>query len=246
MQTVRRLINPDEAEIIKSRLEAEGICAVVSGGEAGTMLSHIGTAAVNVRVEVAPEDLQRANEVLEEDERQRASRTAWTCGRCDEYNEPMFDLCWACGKRRADDDLLKSPDDTPVNAPLPDPATFLVDHAGTEVRPSDNPYSPPVSTGGVNAGRMLDGRRPVPSSDSLSQQDQDRLTELVARIFRGAVVGAVIFPPLVALYVISRLMFEVPREAYRDPRLKRKLMLSWAISIVSSLAGTVFWTRFVL
>lgn len=218
MRTLQIFTNAVEAEILKSRLDAAGILAVVNGGEVATMLSHIGSAVVRVRVEVAPEDFERATEVLREDEIERAERTAWTCGRCDERNEPLFDLCWSCGKTRDDFDVSRPAYEVETRVRKESGPIFVADQQAPAVR-SDNPYAPVV---------LSNENRGLRNDQEMAEQDP-MVNELVARIFRGAVIGIFILPPLLSIYVMSSLAFRVPRSAYRDPRLYWQLIASWIL-----------------
>lgn len=225
--------NAVEAEILRTRLDAAGILAVVNGGEVATMLSHIGTAAVRVRVEVAPEDFERAQAILEEDDNDRVERSAWTCSRCQERNEPLFDLCWYCGKQRTDTDLGASDegeaeDEPTIQEPL---APIDPDETASRTPASDNPYSPPRFT---SAGREMPLADSAPSIDS-------EVEDLVSRVFRGAVIGTVLVPPLLALYVLTQLFFRVPAVAYQSPALRVRLIAAWVLCFLSICCGAIFW-----
>ena len=231
MRTLQIFENAVEAEILRTRLDAAGILAVVNGGEVATMLSHIGTAAVSVRVEVAPEDFDRAAKILREDEMDRAARTAWTCQRCDERNEPLFDLCWSCGKSRDASSVDGTLDEMGL-APVEDPGPIV--GAGRAIsRPrSTNPYAPPL----VDRSHTATAMKTIVASEP----DQ-RVVDAVTLIFRGAVIGTVILPPLLTFYVLFRLVFEIPRSAYQTPRLKRRLIASWGLCLLSFGSAAIFW-----
>lgn len=233
MRTLQIFGNPMEAEIVRARLDAAGILAVVNGGEVGTMLSHIGSAAVSIRVEVAPEDFEQAEAILREDELERSQRQPWVCSRCDERNEPLFDMCWSCSKQRSESDPQAVPEETrSISIEEPEP---MLGQAPVSRRPSsDNPYAPTLTlaTGG---GRGL---------DALPAEPDEQLVETVARVFRGAVIGTVLLPPLVTFYVICVLIFIVPQSAYRYPNLRRRLLISWALCLPSIVFAALLWTQF--
>ncbi|WP_164102947.1 outer membrane protein assembly factor BamB family protein [Candidatus Laterigemmans baculatus] len=98
--TIRRCGPVWEAEMLRDRLEAAGIRAFVQGAETGRSLSYVGVALGGVKVQVAVDDVAAAEQVLLEDERQRATAGRWRCPRCDEINEPAFDVCWSCAMPR--------------------------------------------------------------------------------------------------------------------------------------------------
>ncbi|PAY19842.1 hypothetical protein CKO51_08985 [Rhodopirellula sp. SM50] len=233
MRTLQIFSNAVEAEILRARLDAAGIFAVVNGGEVATMLSHIGSAVVRVRVEVAPEDFERAKEILETDEIERSERTAWQCSRCDERNEPLFDLCWSCGKTRDESDLSR---------PLLEFELPVIRESGPMVV-ADQPPRKPVSSNPY-APVLIPNEDCGPRSESDQAEQDSRDAELVARIFRGAVIGIFILPPLLTFYVLFLLVFEVPRAAYRDPRLYWRLLASWFLCLIAIGFAAVVWSRF--
>lgn len=100
LKTLRRCFNFVEAESIRTRLDAAGILAVINGAESNRMLSYVGTALGGVQLEVAPEDYDRAVQLLEDDEIKSAAAGPWVCQACREQNEATFELCWNCQKLR--------------------------------------------------------------------------------------------------------------------------------------------------
>ncbi|MCO8121927.1 DUF2007 domain-containing protein [Stieleria sp. TO1_6] len=234
MQTLRIVGNSAEAEILRSRLDAAGILAVVNGAEVATMLSHIGSAVVRVRVEVAPEDYDRANQLLADDEQDRAQRTAWNCNRCGERNEPLFDFCWSCNKQREDSDPAASVFESEDS----DAETFgqmSVNEPEVIKPPDNNPYAP------VILGRE---RPPQPVAGPGVESDPV-VVDTVMRVFRGAVVGTVIIPPLISLYALGTLLTTVPMSAYRDPPLRWRLIASWLLCLLGIGFGVIVWSGFV-
>lgn len=236
MRTLRICDNAVEASIVKTRLDAAGILAVVNGGEVATTLSHIGT-ALRVRVEVAPEDFERASAILDNDDLERSVRAAWQCSRCDEHNDPSFDLCWACGKQHepGDRQVDQKDDDRP---PTQSTGPLTVDPTEFAPKPANNPYAPPSSPKHASAKPV--GYPGEPSADRVAEESE--LT--VTRIFRGAIFGTVVLPPLLTCYVLCMLCFYVPGTAYRVPRLRRKLIASWVLCGLSLVFAAIFWTQF--
>ncbi|MEM9645056.1 MAG: DUF2007 domain-containing protein [Planctomycetota bacterium] len=207
--------NAAAASVLCNRLKHAGIPAFVQGAELTTMLSYIGTAIATVRVEVAESHLERATQLLQEDEQAAAQRTAWTCGRCDQVNEPAFELCWKCYKRRDDlDDEARPPGDEPESVEGSDPT---VDRVGRERTLEDlrrsraNPYA-------VDADVSLGGDvSHVPASDgnaasATHQEDGFR------RAYWACVIGFFALPPLLHFYSLYYLLTEARSARKRDGR----------------------------
>ncbi|MCA9136562.1 MAG: DUF2007 domain-containing protein [Planctomycetales bacterium] len=234
MRTLQIFSNAVEAEILRTRLDAAGIMAVVNGGEVATMLSHIGSAVVRVRVEVAPEDFQRASEVLREDEIERAERTAWTCSRCDERNEPLFDLCWNCNKVRDDFDVSRPAYEIEPMV-VHESGSFVVADQPARTTASENPYAPVLLSEDHRAFR----------ADPFGLEHDTEIVELVSRVFRGAVIGVLVLPPLMTIYVLYLLIFRVPAVAYRDPGMFRRLIASWVLCVITFIFVAIILRTFV-
>ncbi|QEG00493.1 hypothetical protein Mal15_45630 [Stieleria maiorica] len=99
--------------------------------------------------------------------------------------------------------------------------------------PSSNPYAP-----------VLPINDHCGSQAELEGTEQDsRDVELVARIFRGAVSGILILPPLLTFYVLFLLIFEVPNGAYQDSRFFWRLLASWFCCLVAIVFAAVVWSR---
>ncbi|MEZ6118619.1 MAG: hypothetical protein R3C28_18915 [Pirellulaceae bacterium] len=99
--TVARYPNAHIAQLIQSHLVAQGIRAHVSGTNVANMLSHVGSALGGVRLQVAAEDVEQANQVLlslQDD----GSVSGWLCGRCQEEVDPGFEICWNCQAHRSE------------------------------------------------------------------------------------------------------------------------------------------------
>lgn len=229
MQTLRIVGNPLEAEIMCTRLDAAGILAVVNGSETATMLSHVGYAVSRVRVEVAPEDFDRASEILEADDYERTQRKQWVCSRCEEPNEPLFDFCWSCNKHREGDESEPRIDE-PIVEQVPEPPIDAL-HGRPQPQQNDNPYAPIAIPAGEPENGSL-GRRLARHRSSDELQDWD-LEETVDRILRGAVFSIFIAPPLLTAYVVFSLLSKVPKAAYSQPAYRRKLIASWCLCGIS-------------
>lgn len=89
-----------EAEHAASKLQELGINAFVEGGAVATALSHVGSALGGVKLLTQASDVDRAQEALA---RWRpVDADDWYCAACDETLAASFEICWSCGKLRAD------------------------------------------------------------------------------------------------------------------------------------------------
>ncbi len=109
---LRRCYNFVEAEACERDWTLPVFSSVIDGAETQLMLSYVGTALGGVKVEVAPEDYDRAVALLEDDESKAAIAGPWVCDRCREQNDATFELCWQCQKPRDDHDHRADAADT--------------------------------------------------------------------------------------------------------------------------------------
>jgi hypothetical protein len=63
--TVASFADVAEAELAKERLELEGVRAFVMGAQTAGVMPYLTSSTGGVRLQVAPEDLERAREILE-------------------------------------------------------------------------------------------------------------------------------------------------------------------------------------
>jgi hypothetical protein len=96
-----------DAELVKSRLAAAGIEAVVQGAGAFALRGELPMTTDTLPTVCVLDDaaLDRARAIVEDHRRALASaaagpRTPWTCPRCGETLEPQFTDCWQCGTAR--------------------------------------------------------------------------------------------------------------------------------------------------
>ena len=241
-KTLRTFFNPVEAEILKTRLDAAGIPAVVNGAEVATMLSHIGVAVARVKVEVLPEHIDLAYDILQEDDRLREERSAWTCAACKEFNEAAFELCWNCSKQRDDQDAIGEPPEaaktTIVNAAVLPPEaneSIVVQDLGQRPRSGGSPYQAPSDL----APNQLRKREPKKQTSPIPECDEETVA-LVKRAFTGAVLSPLVLPPLLSIYV-TYLLLKVPLYVYRVPEMRYRLVITWLMLVVSyAVAWAVF------
>lgn len=231
--TLRRYANKIEAETVRMRLAAAGITARVTGEDAGTALGMGGAATSRlVHLEVSQDDYERADALLVEDERLVAEAGPWICGRCHEQNEAAFEICWSCSKPRREDDLRGRMSEQPEpEAPAP-PQPPVVAELPRAIDHDDNPYRPV----------LVPSEKPTRPPRTPLEQPSEALREAVARCFRAAIIGVLVFPPLVSLYGVY-LLAQLPGQAYRDPSLRRRLLIAWCINLVNIPAWTIFWLQ---
>ena len=101
MKTVANLLKPELAHLLRMRLEASGIRAVLQDENSTQMDASRIWATGGVRLQVADADLQEALRVLGADQRERAVAPAAGNGmRCLSCDAPMGETesrCPACG-----------------------------------------------------------------------------------------------------------------------------------------------------
>ena len=231
---VRQYGSKIEAETIRIRLAAAGIQAFVSGEDAGTALG-MGGAATNrlVHVEVPEADYERAVAILEEDDRRILEAGPWICSRCREQNEAAFEVCWSCNKpRTGDDEQGRIGQQAAAKAPVGIDAS----NSFNSVRPAKddgNPYRPVLFE-----PRSPSSRHRTGMMDDLN----DLLGESARQCFRAAIVGTLVFPPLVSLYSVLLLLRLGPNAFRRNAQVR----IAWCINLVNIPAWTIFWLGMLL
>ena len=96
--TLRTFISDLEAQEVRSRLEASGLRTMLEVDNCGGMRPHLDY-TTGVKLLVPEEEADQARELM------LTADTApegdpWSCSRCDENIEPVFDACWKCGQAR--------------------------------------------------------------------------------------------------------------------------------------------------
>ena len=234
LTSIRSCSDRFEAESLRIRLAEAGIRAVITGTDMETALSLGGAGTMRlVRLEVATEDAERATLILAEDERLARTAGPWICSRCREQNEATFEICWSCSKRRSDDDQQEQADSSAHQAAM---------------TPTTTPQTPPShdsseETESVNPDQSSFAE-PDDASEAILTANDERigtLDEDVLRAFRAAVIGAIVFPPLVSFYSLY-LLIRLPADAYS----KRKLQVAliWILNLVLIASWTGFWISY--
>ena len=174
--TIRRCGPVWEAEMLRDRLETAGIRAFVQGAESNRTLSYAATALGGVKVQVAANEVAAAEQVLTDDELQRATAGSWQCPRCDEINDAAFDVCWNCSMPRGDSPAGGRPPDNEDQGPAISVDEMFAD--ATERTPETfNPYQ----------SLTLDKRIPDPDRPNWL-----RLTRIFATVLLLATITVII------------------------------------------------------
>lgn len=228
-----------EAETIRIRLDAADIRAIVTGTDSATALGLGGAGTMRlVRVEVDAADLDRARQLLRDDELKLQQAGPWVCSRCGEQNEAAFEVCWSCSKPRTGEDqqgrideAVRSDDKDEFESPLSGdpPDTARLDEDA-------NPYRPVLMA--------ADEGRAVSSNDHYSERMDPLAAESRAsdatRCFRAAVVGVFVFPPLIGFYSLY-LLLSIHGNAYRDKQSRSKLIIAWCINLIAIPSWLIFY-----
>jgi len=237
--TVRECADMFLAQTLRNRLATEGIQSIVTGTDPVTALSF-GGAGTNrlVRVEVAEKDYLRAAEILQADQWLRDTATAWICSRCDEQNEPTFEVCWSCNKKRDRADAPgRAVSDFDSHELEPDFKSDTVTVANDQaVLPrSENPYAPPV---------LIDrGGRSAAASQRLIESRSERVEIVkadVRRIFYASIMGLLFFPPLPNCYSLY-LTLRLSPLAYRIRFCRRRLFIASLLNGINLSFWTFYW-----
>lgn len=82
---------------MKNLLEREGITCEIRNDIATSAAGEVPPIDVWPEVRVSELDRKRAEAIVEKALIGDLSATSWRCAKCDETNEPAFELCWNCG-----------------------------------------------------------------------------------------------------------------------------------------------------
>ena len=239
MVSVREYADAFSAETIRIRLAAAGIRSIVTGTDAAVALSMGGAGTDRlVRIEVAPTDYQRAVDLLRADEMLIQSAGPWICSRCEEQNEPAFEVCWSCNKRRSEDDATgrHDPNEEDDFASELGAGDFISETSTEPIVVSANPYQPPNPISDLPKHPPA---LPIDRRDSQSVLDEP-IDVAVKRAYLSSIVGVLIFPPLLNFYSLY-VTLTIPTTAYRDARARRKLIFAWVVNLICIPMGVWFW-----
>jgi len=100
LKVLTSFATPTEADIVRNRLQSEGIQAFLADDQTVGSLWYLGNALNGVKILVAESDLPAAIRVLEDVGEIRESERAagpWNCPKCAVEVDGGMDVCWACG-----------------------------------------------------------------------------------------------------------------------------------------------------
>jgi len=173
MVTIATFGDPIEAQVIKNRLEEEGITAFITGGESGGLFAGMGGAFGLVRLLVAEKDEERALAILDETAEEDLP---------DEPDTDPVTSIRAAGGNEPDEDEDSEPDGRIQSVPGVKEAAAL-------------PRSPRGDAPAVKLADNDDDETEEPRVDWGAE-------DYAARAWKAAVLGVLILPPLLHLYSI--------------------------------------------
>lgn len=236
MIVLRYLPDSVSAEVLRSRLEVAGIESHVRGTSAETAFGLGGAPTISgLRIEVADDVLEAAQQVLEDDDRVREVAGDWVCGQCSEQNDATFEICWNCRKERGPGDA-KVVADIPVINPVAAPESQVQDRLDGQTSSMDllkkpNPYQP------ILIPNDRDGKVPLKPSGVASDEYVDALLK---NLYRLSCVSLMLLPiPLVlfTLYQVCSVPEAIKNHPAAPPRLRRYLLFNLTITFLMLL----FW-----
>jgi len=130
LRVIAKYGTPEEAHLLRNRLEAAGIRVFLDGETTAAWAWHFANALGGVKLLVPEEDLEAAREVLALGDEQHAAASAedqlawdqpsdsWDCAECGEEVDLNMDVCWACGATR---EPAEAPDSQDEAAPEAEP-----------------------------------------------------------------------------------------------------------------------------
>jgi hypothetical protein len=119
MKTIVRYLMPEEAEVARLALDAEGIASYVEGEATVGWLWHMENAFGGAKLLVADEDVERALAILAKTPRQTDEGTEeeTACPKCGAMLPYGFCVCWSCGE--SIDDAAPGEPPASANATMP-------------------------------------------------------------------------------------------------------------------------------
>lgn len=228
MQTIRRYWNEVDATHAREKLEAEEIAAYIENASAQTALSYLGVAAGGVRLLVAAQDVERAEEVLEAETDLEAS-PAWRCGACMSEVDEGFDTCWKCGGDRS---VAYVPEDAPTaesESSVDSYSADVRDLPTHEKNTSLNPYYPAEAETVPNP----------PPREIPTERD-----EVISRAMICAVIGTCFLPVVLHLYSIYHLATRAPY--FQELSRRDRIRFTWvgALDVAAIIIGFVIMSGF--
>ncbi|MEL7496346.1 MAG: DUF2007 domain-containing protein [Planctomycetota bacterium] len=182
------------AEHILSILKDSEIEGFLDGAHTQTALSYVGVAIGGVNLYVRNDDVDSANAILAEIEVGiDKTQPAWFCGACSEVVEGGFEVCWSCGKPRAEVEM-----DMPSTAESVDaePATVERDNFSSAAERDSNPFAAPHA----------DVQQPIPPREPPNELATESIEKLLWRAMAAAIASLIVpvLPNLISAYYMIR------------------------------------------
>lgn len=215
-----------EAEHMRLVLEAAGIEAYIEGLH-GSSNFTFNTLVGVIRIMVAANDMERAQQVLSEADQQQGSD--WYCGECKEFSDASFDICWRCGQSRSEveaEPSLPEPAEPNRSASADALQPVSLDHSAFSYRPS--PYATPQSP----ASRS--------SSREVNPLDADELEDTVNRAWRASIIGLGLLPVVTQIYSLVLLLGALSIPAPLHGRTRSRFFVAMAVNLTVFLAFMIF------
>ena len=180
----------NEANVLKTALEDNGIESVVDGDAISAAFGSFGSTLTDAKLLVRREDARQAATIIRQTRETFSAprKDPWFCGKCLEEVEGGFEVCWSCGLAR---------DET--EAPFPATAEAIATENFTTVdtqelgNSTSNPYESPRAMGTAEAVE----EEPDPNLEKA----ESKMT--LAMLFAAASLWLPVIPAFVVLFLIQ-------------------------------------------
>jgi hypothetical protein len=95
--TIANYGNLQEATLLKTALEEQGITSYLAGSEVVGMVWFLGNALGGIQLQVAEHATEQALALLSELEEPPQDAGPWVCAKCGSTVDAGFEVCWSCG-----------------------------------------------------------------------------------------------------------------------------------------------------
>ncbi|HBV62111.1 MAG TPA: hypothetical protein DEF45_03725 [Rhodopirellula sp.] len=235
---LRECADQFEAQTIRIRLATEKIPVLITGTDPNVALSLGGAPTSRpVRVEVEHSDFERADTLLKLDHLRATQAESWICCRCHEQNEPTFDVCWSCNKMHEE-----ATNNHPANLAHGEKEIRGKSLFGIAGRPDQTLLGTETNNKNENQS-LFDKKRKTTRSAPLPDhhdEDEESQAESLSRCARSAIVGLLLFPPVLNFYSIY-LLLKLDPAIYRNPATQRRVWCIWIFNAAVVGLGTTLW-----
>jgi hypothetical protein len=215
--TLAMFLDTMAAEMAKLRLEAEGIPVALSGDTSGGLFAGLGGAFGTIHLQVAERDRKRAETILAEMEKDQ------------EEGPGPEDSTAITAQKPEDEDEPEAPaldQDDAIQKEVPAKATA----------------APP---GEVGIAPSLHSRKKHKDDDEAEYAIASGPEEIASRAWRAAVIGLVLFPPVLHVYSIWLLLRLSSISAYLTPAASRKMYGALLIDMAVLVAVVMAYLTFI-